>query len=116
MKLFSGLFGLIILFLAVAFALANRETASISLWPFDAKMDAPLYLLTLGTFFAGLLVGALFAWFSMLPHHFESRRMRKDMSALHTKLEDLHRTIQTTPRSEDLLPPPPKRRFWSRNA
>ena len=65
---YDGLFGFILLLLALAFAISNRQSATISLWPFDAQVEAPLYLLTLGLLLIGLLLGAGFAWLSMLPH------------------------------------------------
>src|ERR1700733_4241560 len=103
MKLFSGLFGFILLLLALAFAISNRQAATISLWPFDAQVEAPLYLLTLGLLFIGLLLGAGFAWLSMMPHWLAARRLRGDITHLHDKLEELQQTITSQPVSTSTL-------------
>jgi uncharacterized integral membrane protein len=120
MKLFSGLFGLVLILLALAFAISNRQAATISLWPFDAQVEAPLYLLTLGILLLGLLLGAGFAWLSMLPHQLAARRLRNDIGHLHDKLEELQQTISAAPRMRDdgtaLPPPKSKWRFWGRGS
>src|ERR1700733_14973215 len=103
MKLFSGLFGFILLLLALAFAISNRQSATISLWPFDAQVEAPLYLLTLGLLLIGLLLGAGFAWLSMLPHWLAARRLRGDIGHLHDKLEELQQTMTAQPTTSALL-------------
>ncbi len=117
MKLFSGLIGLIILVLALCFALANRQSSTISLWPFGVEVVAPLYLLTLGTLFCGFLAGAIIAWFNMLPHRLNARRLRKEIALLHEKIGDLQQTV-LAPRQADaslLTPPKPKWRFWEKS-
>jgi uncharacterized integral membrane protein len=114
MKFLSGLIGVIVLFLALAFALANRQPAAISLWPLDIEVHAPLCLLTLGTFVLGLLLGAVIAWFSLLPHRFTARRLRKELAALQDRIGDLQQTI-IPPRAKNdspLLASRSRRRFW----
>ncbi|MFY9288749.1 MAG: lipopolysaccharide assembly protein LapA domain-containing protein [Alphaproteobacteria bacterium] len=93
MRIFSGLFGLIFLAIALCFALANRQNALLSLWPFGVELEVPLYLLTLGTLFLGLLFGSVIAWLAMLPYRMQNRRLRKDITALHVKIEDLQQTV-----------------------
>lgn len=113
MRFFSGLLGLIILALALAFALNNRQSTTISLWPFGLEVQAPLYLLTLGTLFIGLLAGATVGWTSALRHRFEARRLRKDITHLHTKVHDLQQTILPPDIDGPSLPSPRRRRkLW----
>ncbi|MBX3456089.1 LapA family protein [Ferrovibrio sp.] len=52
---------LVLLLLAV-FAVANRQTVSVSLDPLPFAMDLPLYLLVFGIFLVGLVLGALGQW------------------------------------------------------
>ena len=119
MKIFSGLLGFIVIAVALTFALANRQTAVVSLWPLGVEIQAPLYLLTLGTLLFGVLIGAAVAWFNLLPHRFKARRMRKDLVALQDKVASLQQTVvppvvpvqghDGISRLPDLAP---KRPFW----
>jgi len=116
MKLFSGLISLILVVLALCFALANQQSVVVSLWPFDVAIGVPLYLLSLGTLFVGLLLGAIIAWFAMLPHRFAARRLRKDLKKMHEKIEDLQQTVIAPAPSgiTKFFSPKLKKRFWER--
>ena len=81
--------GFLLLVLAIVFALSNRQSATVGLWPLGAEVSAPLSLLTLGSLFSGLLLGAVVGWASMLPHRLEARRLRQEMESLHRKLDAL---------------------------
>lgn len=89
MKLISWLLTAIVLVFALGFALNNRQTTTLNLWPAGVVIEAPLYLFSLGTLFAGLLLGILIGWISHLPHRMETRRLRRDIARLHDKIEDL---------------------------
>jgi uncharacterized integral membrane protein len=93
MKIISGIIGFALLVLAVSFALSNRQSAVISLWPFGSEIEAPLYLLSLGTLFVGVLLGAVLGWVSMFPHRMQAMRLHKDVAALNQRLENLQQTI-----------------------
>ncbi len=114
MKLLSGLIGFIIAVIALCFALANRQTATLSLWPFGVEVDAPLYLLSLGTLFVGLLIGALVVWLSMIPHRLRTRRLHHDIAALNAKIVELQQTVLAPNRMDEHLHAPAKLnwRFW----
>jgi uncharacterized integral membrane protein len=120
MKFLSGTLGFIVIFLALAFALANRQTATISLWPFGITIEAPLYLLTLGTLLLGVVIGAFIAWFGMFPHRLRARKAQKDLAVLQDKVADLQQAVAAAASAPDpdddlLLPGPPKKRFWGRS-
>lgn len=93
MKLFTGIIGFLLAALALCFALSNRQATTISLWPFDVAVEAPLYLLSLGTLFMGLVLGAIVAWLSMIPHRLRMRGLHKDITALNQKIIDLQQTV-----------------------
>ena len=117
MKFFSGIFGFIVMLLAVAFALSNRHEATISLWPLGVEIQAPLYLLTLGTLLVGIVIGSAITWFGMVPHRLRARRLGKDIAALQTKVANLQQTVippssQESDNNALLAGPRPKRRFW----
>jgi len=115
MKFLTGLIGLVLLALALCFALSNRQNAAISLWPLGLEVAAPLYLLTLGTLFAGFLLGLAAGWLGNLSHRFEARRLRKEISGLNDKIMDLQQTVLAPLRKENALPPPKSKwRFWEK--
>ena len=111
MKLLSGLLSLITVLLAVSFALANRQTTTLSFWPFDMVLEAPLFLLTLGTLFAGVLLGGGIAWFNNLATHFEARRLKKELAVLQKRMTA---TPTITGPSTSLTPFRPRPRFMPR--
>ncbi len=120
MKFLTGLFSFIVILLALAFALANRHPAVISLWPLGVEIEAPLFLLTLGTFLLGMLAGAAIIWFSMIPHRLRARQLCKELEILHNKVGELQQTVIPLQGHDErrrggdslLAGPQPKRRFW----
>ena len=90
MKFLSGVLGLFVLALALSFALANRQATVIQFWPFGVSIEAPLYLLTLGTLLFGLLIGAAIGWFAHIPHRMAAWRLRRDVTALQDKIDSIH--------------------------
>jgi integration host factor subunit beta len=71
----------------VVFAVANRQAVSLDMWPFATKIEAPLYILTLGTFFAGFLAGGIGFWLSSLRHIWDKWRMNKKIGRLKGELD-----------------------------
>ncbi len=127
MKFISAILSSAVILLALAFALANRQDATISLWPFGVEIEAPLYLLTLGTLFFGILLGAVIAWFNLLPHRLRARQLRKDLAELQGKLADVQKTalppvvipsvLSNHGHDDDMLEgPKPKWRLWGSRA
>ena len=114
MKIVSWLITVILLLAALCFALNNRQSITVSLWPFGVEMVAPRYLLTLGTLFLGLLLGAVIGWISHLPHRMETMRMRRAIADLREKVDCLNvaPSPDDGPEADDLSPP--KRRLWRR--
>ncbi len=89
MKLISWLLTSIVLVAALSFALNNRQSVTVSLWPFGIEVVAPLYLFIIGTLGLGLLLGAIIGWISHLPHRIEARRLRRDIAGLREHIEDM---------------------------
>ncbi len=115
MKFFSKLLSLIVAALAVVFVLSNRAPAAISLWPFDVTVTAPLGLVTLGALLLGMGIGGAVFWLSMLPHHFLSRRLKREVGTLQTQIQDLQKSVLPPHAPYDLTQlPRPKARwpFW----
>lgn len=87
MKFLSWLITLPIILVCAAFAVSNRQDVTVDLWPFDYVVTSPLYIMTLGAFFAGLLVGSLLFWLSSLKHRWDKRVLKKQVNKLQTQLE-----------------------------
>lgn len=114
MRFLSAIIGLLIVAVAVVFALSNRDFVSVSLWPFDEKIEAPLYVLTLGTLITGVFIGAFLAWIRMLPHQFMSRRLKKEVAVMQNHIEDLKKSLVPPRIAHDLslLQRPSLRSRW----
>jgi uncharacterized integral membrane protein len=117
MKFISGSIGIVILVLALSFAVANRQSVTLNLWPFGIVIAAPLSVLTLGTLFFGVLAGALMAWITALPHRLRERRLNKDLNTMRDKLQELQQTV-LPPNKGYLFSPPAKYKwgFWKKGA
>ena len=114
MRFISSLLSSLILLLALCFAVTNRQTAVINIWPFDLEVEAPLYLLTLSPLFIGLLSGAIIMWVSLLPDRLAARRVHKELVRLHEKVSDLHHIVLPTSTPLLLSPQPSKWFFWKK--
>ncbi len=83
------LYWLAILAVAVVlgvFAVANRETVSLGLWPLPFVVALPLYLVVFAAVLAGFLSGALTAWAAGARRRRELRRCRRRGEALAREL------------------------------
>jgi putative membrane protein len=70
----------------ILFAISNRETVSVELWPLPAVAEMPLYLMLLGTLLIGFVVGELLAWVGSLRWRREARRSRARIAMLEREL------------------------------
>ena len=73
--------------LLIAFAVSNRATVSLGLWPLPFLIDLPLYLLVLLLFLAGFVVGTATAWIAGRRVRRELRRRRRRVEALEGELK-----------------------------
>lgn len=64
MKYLSWIITVPLLALAVVFVIFNREPVALELWPFGIRVEAPLFLIVLGSIFLGLVIGGIAAWIS----------------------------------------------------
>jgi uncharacterized integral membrane protein len=70
----------------ILFAVSNRETISLSLWPLPFLVDLPLYLLFFLSLLIGFLVGGCAAWIAGGRDRGELRRRRRRIQALEREL------------------------------
>ena len=62
MKLFYGVFAVVLAAIVVLFALSNRQTVELILWPLPFTAVVPVYVVALGMFVFGFFCGGLAAW------------------------------------------------------
>jgi putative membrane protein len=79
----------------VLFAVSNRETVSLALWPLPFFIDLPIYLLFFFTLMVGILIGAIMAWVAGRGGRRELRHrgrridaLERELAATQSRLED----------------------------
>jgi uncharacterized integral membrane protein len=93
---------------AVLFAVMNRNPVTIDLWPLPWRIEAPTFLILLGSLAIGLLIGLLLSWFTGGAKRRRIRELAHDNQRLTTELQELRR--QAAERSRAIPPaslPPP---------
>jgi uncharacterized integral membrane protein len=76
------------LLILIPFAVANRATVSLGLWPLPFLVDLPLYLLALLLLLAGFVGGAAVAWVG-------GRRVRRELRLRRHRVVALERELKT---------------------
>jgi len=74
--------------LVVLFALSNRQTVSLGLWPLDLTWQVSLSVAVLAVGALAFVLGALMAWFSSLSHRRRARRAAEEIRRLEREVED----------------------------
>ena len=90
------------LLLLVLFALTNRQTVTLGLWPTDYAATLPLALAILGTAGLTFLFGGLLMWVSV----FRLRRQLRRADDKIRLLEDQIQALRAQPLPNPALPPP----------
>lgn len=103
----------------VAFALANRQTVTVSFDPFSSTAPAyavtlPLFIIIFAVLILGVLVGGLAAWLRQGKWRRSARRLEAEVHALHDEMDSIRRrfgTAQPPPSTAEPNPmvaiPPP---------
>lgn len=87
MKIVSWLALAIAALVLILFAVTNREAVAVGLWPLSDRIEAPLYLIVLGTLLLGFVIGELVAWIGAGRWRREARRSRERIAMLERELE-----------------------------
>jgi lipopolysaccharide assembly protein A len=88
MKLVHWLITAPLALVLVVFAVANRETISLTLWPAPVSLNAPIYLVVLLALLVGFLIGELVAWINSHRARRETRALSRRVAALERELAD----------------------------
>lgn len=79
------------LVVAVVFALANRQSANVRLWPLKLELELPVFLLVLGGLGLGLFIGGLVGWMSVGRARQRAHLANLRASRLEAEVEKLRR-------------------------
>jgi lipopolysaccharide assembly protein A len=81
-------------FVLVLFAMSNRESAHLGLWPFDYSLELPLSIALLIAFAIAFLLGALLLWFSAISARLRARRAEHAIKMLESQVADLKSRLE----------------------
>lgn len=74
LRALSWLLTLPLALLVVSFAVSNRDSVALGLWPLPFTVELPAFVLVLGAFVIGFLVGGLVVWLGQHGHRKAERR------------------------------------------
>ncbi len=94
MRLITWLIGVAVAITTILFAVSNRETVSVTLWPFPFAIDLGVYIVVLVGVFAGFLVGALVTWLAGAKHRRRVRQQRAEIRSLEGELADARSRLE----------------------
>ncbi|HEX5212116.1 MAG TPA: LapA family protein [Pseudolabrys sp.] len=104
----------------IAFAVANRQTVTVSFDPFSSASPAyaatlPLFAAIFAVLILGVIVGGIAAWIRQSKWRRRARQLDGEVRALHDEIETIRRRFGTTgkpasapaPDPVPLIPGPP---------
>lgn len=86
MKLLFWFFVALVAVVLALFAVTNRATVPLGLWPLPIVLDLPLYLAIIAALLIGFVAGALCAWTAGRQRRREARRRGRRIAALEREL------------------------------
>lgn len=89
MKILNFIFTCIVLFLTISFAVSNKQTYELTLWPFPFSMELPISFSVLVFSLAFFILGGAYAWLLSLPIRTEKHRLAKQIKNLNKQIEEL---------------------------
>jgi uncharacterized integral membrane protein len=89
----------------ILFAVSNRETVAVGLWPLPDLVQLPLYLVLLGALFVGFIAGQLVAWIGGWRWRREARRSRERIAMLEREIEAARAQRAVSQSSVVAIPP-----------
>ncbi|MBF0355183.1 MAG: LapA family protein [Alphaproteobacteria bacterium] len=84
LRLLKALIGLPIAVIVVVFAVSNRQTALVSLWPLPFEVATPVFFLALAPLALGVFLGGMAAWLAGGKSRRLSRERARQLKAFGT--------------------------------
>ena len=94
MRLLYWITTALVMLVAAAFAVANRQDVTVSLWPILEPITLPLYLVTLLTLLVGLFLGMLIAWVWSWGVRRSARERARRIEGLERELADARQRLK----------------------
>lgn len=86
---------------AALFALANRGALSVSFWPSQYAVTAPVYLIVFAAVLIGVVVGGFFAWIGYGKKRALLRRRAREIERLKDEIAELKRHQAPPPKPDE---------------
>ncbi len=101
-KIVSALIVVPLAVVIIVFAVANRQSVTVSFDPFSSSAPAyaatlPLFVIIFTVLIIGVLVGGIAAWFGQAKWRRVARKRDADVRALHQELETIRRRFAPEP-------------------
>jgi uncharacterized integral membrane protein len=104
MKLLFWIIALPIVAIAMAFAVSNHETVTISLWPLAYRIEVPLYFAVTGALFLGFIAGLASGWVGSLRTRRRARTETRRAEKLTTENTELRQKLAQAENAARALP------------
>jgi uncharacterized integral membrane protein len=97
--------------IVVAFAVANRQTVTVSFDPFSSTAPAytvtlPLFVVLFTVLIAGVIVGGIAVWLGHRRNRRARRRLDAEVQQLHREIDGMRQQLAETPPSPRKEPEP----------
>ena len=86
MKFVFWIFVLLVALVLAVFAVSNRESVTLGLWPVPFLVEIPLYVAMLAALAVGFVLGEVTAWISGRRRRREGRQRRRQLASLEGEL------------------------------
>ena len=91
--------------IAVSFAATNRQLVEVGLWPLPFQGGVPVYLLVLGAFVLGFVVGGSLIWLRVAPRLWKARKDARQVVKLEKTLSNQVKADMVARTQATALPP-----------
>lgn len=110
MKFLFWLLALPLALVILVFAVVNRQTVGIDVWPLPWQMQIPAYFLVLGPLALGVLIGGVMAWLSGTSVRRRARDEARRANQLDYELSQVKAMLASRPVAPPEPSPPARRR------
>ena len=86
MKILFWVFVLLVALVLALFAVSNRESVALGLWPVPFLVEIPLYVAMLAALSVGFVLGQLAAWIAGRQRRRDARQRRRRLASLESEL------------------------------
>jgi uncharacterized integral membrane protein len=86
MKILFWIFVLLVALVLALFAVSNRESVALGLWPVPFLVEVPLYVAMLAALAVGFVIGEFAAWIAGRRWRREARQRRRHIASLEGEL------------------------------